>query len=691
MAASDKSDYLFLLLTKSGMRGFIMPTTVSTITGKHLIYFLAMFKSKYHYIPNNLKTPDNIVQNYGDTDTDKTGNCKKLLFDVIKAFQSDTKKKEHLEVLNNTIDNKLLLSNSVIQTEMDATNLLLAKNLDDNKLMEMLNELPPDTIIAANNADKAATDAIKKAIAAPTDRTLQFAAKNAADAAIAAATLAKTAIEAESTRITTAATAAAATDPDKPAIEKAAANYVIHAAAAAAAESAATMTFKTNLNPTIVGATDPTLAPTSAIAPASAVAASAAPAIAVAVPINSTATPTAGSAAVADVAAAAKKRGEDLAGFINAAPATDPSGDPQKLVAPAQRHQTTATSKQLAYRTTPTITTALGYQAAAQTAVDTLNNIIGKLPTSTSPTAIYYKSSIATLKKIQADMNTLLADAKSKVADEALNQDNALISGAATAAALSATAATAAAVVEAKNFLNNASTGDSAWVTKITSTTLDDIKNALMTLAQSVHTETINIERGTDPTADKGRYGKAQTTADTTAGREPAELAVGEPPYQVGAYEWKIPPNGAAGTEDQQKRKTWRDFRINRWKLNDNKLKFILNDLDILLKAKTYYSTIPTATSADLTTQKKLNIFNDINNTRNTYFTAINKIVDEKNSNDPGSPAATVLAMYGGGKQYNKKTFKNKQFKRKQTHRNNYFHRTRMHRKQKHRNQTHKK
>jgi hypothetical protein len=669
--ASDKSDYLFQLLTNPAYKGFITPTTISTITGKHLIYFLAMFKPKYHYIPNNLKVPDNIVQNYEDT----TENCKKLLFDVIKTFQSDPKKKENLEVLNNTIDNKLLLSNSAIQSDIDKTNVLLANNLDDSKLIEMLNELPPKIIIDANNAEKAATDAITKALATPADSKLQFAAKTAADAAIAAATLAKTTIATESARISPIALAALAAPagPDKSAIEKAAANYVNHAATADAADLAATKTFKTDLDPIIAAAIAAIAAPAVPAVPA-----------AIAAPIDSTAIPTADSSDA--VTAAAKKRGDDLAGFINVAPATYPPGDPQKLVAPAQKYQTNATNKKAAYTTTPTITTALEYQAAAKTAVDTLTYIIDKLSTATSATALYYNKSIATLKKIKNEMDELLEDAIVKVATEALKQDNAIISGAATTATATANAAAA----EAKIFLNTVTGGDPAWVTNITSTDIGKINRELMTLAQSVHTETINIEKATTA-PDMGRYGDEQTKNDETAGREPANSAIGESRYVVGGvYNWIIPPNDATGTDNQKKRKLWRDFRIDRWKLNNNKLKFILNTPDILANAKAYYNTITGTTTADLTTKNKLNIFNDINATRTAYFAAINKIVAEKNSKDPMGPPL-ALSMTGGGKQYNKKTFKNKQFKRKQTHRNNYFHRTRMHRKQKHGNQTHKK
>jgi hypothetical protein len=222
---------------------------------------------------------------------------------------------------------------------------------------------------------------------------------------------------------------------------------------------------------------------------------------------------------------------------------------------------------------------------------------------------------------------------------------------------------------------------DDAWVIKIATTATTDVQKEemLKEFANLINSEKINITKGTMPIYMTNGYGKDQYRDDTAL---PKVELIDESEYFPGSLtQWKIPKIG-----DSADRKKWRKKRIDRWTLNDLKLKYIFNDSNLLGIGKAL------ATKA-ATTDPHFDIYKKLDTVKQEYFTNIRKIENEKKISGDSTEkteAATPLVMSGGGKQYNKKTFKNKQFKRKQTHRKQ-THRKQKHRKQKHRKQTHKK
>ena len=221
---------------------------------------------------------------------------------------------------------------------------------------------------------------------------------------------------------------------------------------------------------------------------------------------------------------------------------------------------------------------------------------------------------------------------------------------------------------------------DTKWVTDMeaAATTMVDKAKMLNDLASSINAEKININKGL---TYKTGYGQVQFDADSTP---KVELGDDESEYTAPGFfnaKWKIPP-----INDPSIRAQWRNKRIDKWSLNDLKLKYISLNTKLLELGKQLYDSVSGASKPILSiysNEKALKA------ARDDYLIKIQLIQDEKDSITPSLPK-TNLTLHGGGKQYNKKTLKYKQLKRKQTHRNQ-MHRTQNHRKQNHRKQTHKK
>jgi hypothetical protein len=634
----DNNDYLFRLLTEDGMSESINSTTLNTIASKQIFIFFNVFNSDIHFIkPTYLATKSN-VQDYATYDD----NPKKLLFDVIQKLNASEDKEfiNTRDILNNTTFNNFMLNrkDDKNETALDTLKALMNEKYNENSTKYYINMFPPKYIIKTNQAKKEIEEGLiqlKKAEAAvtPDENSIKrlsiqigkLATQYPETAATAVTEAGKEELRAKGALPV----APAAADSDLNNVYEYAQKH--NTKAKALKREADDFIKKPDVAKCIAVFKEDDRDEKERAATKAAV-------------LEST----------AELASAAK---------VSTAAQSANTHTNSAYILANDRLQKTIKLK-TKYNDTIILTKPTG-DAAAAAAVAENKTHAQKFLIEAQQAAELAKNALDLysrykLNKIYFGYSNL----KSKI-DEVNRQANNLVK-------------------EAKNAktLAEIKALDDDWVIMVaTPTTLvADKENMLKNFANLINAETINITKGTGAYKADG-YGDTSYTADTTPR---VELMLGEEPYWYGTssgWKYKIPKLG-----DTALRKAWRKKRIDRWTLNDLKLKYIFNDSNLLGIGKGLAATAPPTPNCD--------IYKELDDVRHEYYNNIQKIEKEKTESGDDTEKAEVrakpLAMSGGGKQYNKKTFKNKQFKRKQTHRKQ-THRKQKHRKQKHRKQTHKK
>ena len=225
-----------------------------------------------------------------------------------------------------------------------------------------------------------------------------------------------------------------------------------------------------------------------------------------------------------------------------------------------------------------------------------------------------------------------------------------------------------------------------AWSTNIINPLT--IKDELTNLKKIYEDEKKNMSKGLDRKISNNGFLKTEHDGMPNPDDKFNDTEV----YEIsslfsGKMQYTIPANTA---ETTLKRSEWREKRIANWRIIDNKLKYIYYSEPVLREINNQIENkkkVGTVSDAALEPFLSFSDKPKIQDLRDKYLNQINKVYRDDGA---GYVNAASLTLYGGGKQYNKKTLKYKQLKKKQTHRNQ-MHRTQNHRKQNHRKQTHKK
>ena len=637
MSKDDNSHYLFDLLTKEDMSVNIDESTLNTITGVQLTFFFSKFNSDIHYIkPTDVTTKLGVklgVQDYSTVND----NPKKLLFDLIQKLNSSESLSEDFihakESFNNITFNNFMLNrqDDKIETELNKLKTLMNKPYNEDSTKYYITMFPPKYITETNKAKKDIEDLLTElknaeAVPTPDDKKIKELKINIGDNAKkypGIATSAATQAEAEELRAQTAATAAAPTDEELNNVAEYAKKH--NKKAKALKEGIDDFITRSDIARCITAFENKNREDAAKFAATKAAA-----------DFRTT------KAAEAKVSTAAQSADTYTKSALTLAEA--------KLAI-------TRTLKQTYYDTI--ILTKPSTNPAAAAAVEGNKNNAQKFFDEAQLTAVLAKRALDLYKR-WITMNRFIYGLESKI-NRVIQEANDLVKEAINAVTLAAI----------KAF-------DDDWVINIaTLGTPDSVKeNMLKEFAKLMKAETINITKGTMTMYMRNGYDNTAQSSDPAGSK--VEL-IDELEYFPGFGTHYIIPK----ITDLVVRKAWRKKRIDRWTLNDLKLKNILNDSKLLEIGK----KLADATAPDCDIYKKLDTV------KQEYYNNIRKIEKEKKeSGDPDEKreAAISLVMSGGGKQYNKKTLKKKQFKRKQTHRKQ-THRKQKHRKQKHRKQTHKK
>jgi hypothetical protein len=628
----DNNDYLFRLLTEDGISTSINSTTLNTITSKQIFLFFNVFKSDIHYIkPTYLATKSN-VQDYATEDA----NPKKLLFDVIKKL-NNTEDKEFIktrDILNNTTFNNFMLNrkDDKNETELTKVKALMNEKYDEDSTKYYINMFPPKYITETNRAQKD----IKEGL-------IQL--KNAEDAGAHPDNIKELSIKiGRRAKEYTGLAATAVTEAEKEERRAQTALPVLPAAADLDLNNVYEYAQKhNNKAQELKRDADEFIKK---------------PAVAKCIAMFNDNEREEGAKSAATTAANAFRTTKAAEAKVSTAAKSADTRTRSALTLAEAKLATTITLKQTYYNNI--ILTKPSSDPTATVNKTHAQNFLEEA----RQTAVFAKNALDIFNKWS--INYFNKGLKTKI-DGVIQQANNLVKEATNAVTLA----------EIKAL-------DDAWVIMVATpaTLVTDKENMLKNFANLINSEKINITKGIMPMYMTDGYGDTAYSSDTTPR---VELMLDESEYSVGGlssgWKYRIPKLADTGL-----RKAWRKTRIDRWTLNDLKLKYIFNDSKLLDIGKALAATAPPTPNCD--------IYKKLDEERHEYYNNIQKIEKEKTDSGDAAEQAEVrtkpLAMSGGGKQYNKKTFKNKQFKRKQTHRKQ-THRKQKHRKQKHRKQTHKK